>query len=129
MGTTISHGNIISSLSSKGMIDFNNSLQSLKFLIERYCDDFMYQSYVRNEANKEVLKAGLSIFNMKKRVSQIDKFVEEELIKIINDYFYRSEVNYLEARGFIEGINVNAILPWNRTFEVKCEVNIDLKER
>lgn len=129
MGTTISHGNIISILSSKGMIDFNNSLQSLKFLIERYCDDFMYQSYVRNEANKEVLKEGLSIFNMKKRVNKIDKFVGQELRKIINDYFYRSEVNYLEAKGFIEEINVNAILPWNRTFEVKCEVNIDLKER
>ena len=128
MGTTISHGNIISTLISKGIIDFNNSLQSLKFLIERYSDDYMYQSHIRNEVNNEVLKEGLSIFNIGKRVDRIDKFVEEKLRIMINDYFYKNEVNYLEVKGFIEEFTVKAILPWNRTFEVKCEVSVNLKK-
>lgn len=129
MGTTIAHGNIISVLSSKAAINTINSLESLKFLIERYCDDYIYQSYVRNKTNDEVIKEGLSIFNMKKRVNKIDNFVEESLNKIVNEYFYGNQISYLDANGYIEKIEVNAILPWNRTFEAKCEVNMDFKER
>lgn len=129
MGTAIAHGNIISSISSNGSINLNNSLQSLKFLIERYCDDYMYQSSVRNETNKEVLKEGFSIFNMNRRIMKIDNFVEQSLNKMINDYFDKNEITYLEAKGEIEEIEVIARLPWNRTFEVECEVNINFKEK
>ena len=45
-----------------------------------------------------------------------------------NDYFYKSKVSYLEAKGEIEEVIVKAKLPWNRTFEVECEVNIKFKE-
>ena len=128
VGTSIAHGNIISNIYSNDNINLNKSLESLKFLIERYCDDFMYQSIIRNEVNKEVLKEDLSIFNINKRLKKIDSFVEESLNEIITDYFHKNKVSYLEAKGYIEDINVSAKLPWNRTFEVECEVNINFKE-
>ena len=128
MGTSIAHGNIISNINSNNNLNFKKSLESLKFLIERYCDDYIYQSSIRNETNKEVLKEGLSIFNMNKRVEKIDSFVEKSLNRMTNDYFYKSKVSYLEAKGEIEEVIVKAKLPWNRTFEVECEVNIKFKE-
>ncbi|MDB1956159.1 DUF4127 family protein [Clostridium tertium] len=128
MGTSIAHGNIISNINSNNNLNFKKSLESLKFLIERYCDDYIYQSSIRNETTKEVLKEGLSIFNMNKRVEKIDSFVEKSLNRMTNDYFYKSKVSYLEAKGEIEEVIVKAKLPWNRTFEVECEVNIKFKE-
>ncbi|WP_411168260.1 DUF4127 family protein [Clostridium sp. MB05] len=128
MGTSIAHGNIISNISSKGYLNFKKSFESLKFLIERYCDDFMYQSIIRSKANKEVLKEGLSIFNMNSRVEKIDNFVEDSLNKMLELYFNKNIVNYLEVKGYIEDLKIDAKLPWNRTFEVECEVTIKFKE-
>lgn len=128
MGTSIAHGNILSNICSNGDLNLNKSLESLKFLMERYCDDFMYQSRIRNEVNKEVLKEGLSIFNMNKRLQKIDNFVEEYLNKMINEYFYKCKVSYLDAEGYIEEVKVYAKLPWNRIFEVACEIDVEFKE-
>ena len=129
MGTAISHANLISVIDFSGTLNINKSLKSLIFLIERYCDDYMYQSIVRSEVNKEVLKENLSIFDMKTRVEKIDDFVEKSLDRMLSEFFSKKKIDYLDAKGSIEDIEVKANLPWNRTFEVKCEVKIKFKER
>lgn len=128
LGTAIVHGNIISNLIKRNQLNLSNSIASLKFLLERYADDFFYQSVVRKDTSKIVLEKNLSVFNMGSINISINNYVEKAIDKLIKEYFMEKTINYLKVNGVISKIDVKASLPWNRIFESECSISLTIKE-
>lgn len=128
LGTAISHGNIVSNLINRNKINLNNSINSLRFLLERYGDDLFYQSIVRRDTAKIVIEENLSVFNMIDSNIRVNNYVEKTLATLMKEYFIGENINYLEVKGIVSDIDVKAILPWNRVFETQCSINLELQE-
>lgn len=128
LGTAIAHGNIISNLVNNGELNLNNSINSLRFLLERYADDLFYQSIVRRDTVKIVLEENLSIFNMGNINVRVNNYVEKALNTLMKEYFIGRNIDYLEAKGIVSEIDVKAVLPWNRVFETECSIKLKLQE-
>ncbi|MBS5937041.1 DUF4127 family protein [Clostridium sp.] len=128
LGTAIAHGNIISNLINNGKLNLNSSINSLRFLLERYADDLFYQSIVRRDTAKIVLEENLSIFNMGNINVRVNNYVEKALDTLMKEYFIGRNIDYLEAKGMVSEIDVKAALPWNRVFETECSIKLKLQE-
>ncbi len=122
LGTAIVHGNILSNLIYKKELTKDSCDKSLKFLLERYVDDYIYQSVARKETINVVKDENLCIFNMGRTSDEVNSFVENSLTDKANNLFENSKVNYLDLKGRVKVLNITALLPWNRTFEVDCSV-------
>lgn len=128
LGTALVHGNLLSSLVKKDEITKENIKRSLKFLLERYVDDFVYQSIVRKDLAKFVQSMEISPFNMGKRYDEVEKVLKEKLEKIAKEYLEDISISYLGLKGVIKNIAIEANLPWNRVFEVECHIGFDMEE-
>lgn len=128
LGTAIAHGNIICNLINNGKLNLNSSINSLRFLLERYADDLFYQSIVRRDTAKIVLEENLSIFNMGNINVRVNNYVEKALDTLMKEYFIGRNIDYLEAKGMVSEIDVKAALPWNRVFETECSIKLKLQE-
>ena len=128
LGTAIAHGNIISNLINNNNLSLNKSINSLRFILERYADDFFYQSIVRRDTAKIVIEENLSIFNMENINVRVNNYVEKTLDTLMKEYFIGKNIDYLEAKGIVSEIDVKATLPWNRVFETECSIKLKLQE-
>lgn len=128
MGTAIAFGSILNvNLKNKEPLE-NFTIKSLEFLIKRYTDDYIYQSVVRNKAIKAIEEQGLSILNMEISCESINNYVFKEMEKLVKSYFENKKFSYTGSQGYIEEVKLSAYLPWDRVFEVDCDVKLEIRE-
>lgn len=108
-------GNSIGTAISQSILYYLSSCRGKKankrFLIERFLDDYIYQSMVRKKINIEVIAGGMSIYNLGENKLRIEKLVKQEMkavsFKFLKDNFKREKFKFTFS------------LPWPRTFEIK----------
>ncbi|HPZ09051.1 MAG TPA: DUF4127 family protein [Candidatus Eremiobacteraeota bacterium] len=87
-----------------------------ELLLERILDDCYYQTLIRPEISKKIISHGLSPLNLLEKSREYEEEIENKLME------------YLEKLCLYEKTSLkhfSAILPWNRTFEVEIDMNID----
>lgn len=112
LGTALCEGNIISSLQIRGLLDEESKHKNRRFLIERYLDDFLYQSIVRTVLSKEMRRNNLNEFNMGSENREIERFMNSILMEKVKEYFPKDHDDYIGLH------KVEAVLPWDRAFEI-----------
>lgn len=112
LGTALCQGNILSSLQIRGLLSEEAKEKNRKFLIERYLDDFLYQSIVRTVVSKEMRRTNLNEFNMGIKNREIETFMNNVLMEKMKEYFPKDKEDYIELH------KVEAVLPWDRSFEI-----------
>ena len=90
---------------------------NLEFLLERFIDDWLYQSILR-ERIKSDLKDKVSVFNLGKYYTEIDWVVKQELLRSANEIFEK----HFKGTNGIHSMKCNVSLPWPRIFEVDVDV-------
>lgn len=96
----------------------------LRFLIERFLDDYLYQGVLRDELELELSKIGGDPFHVSRTPDTLENFkkhyLDEAYQKILTPLFDRKLIPYK--------IGINKFeLPWDRTFE--CEIDLELSNK
>jgi hypothetical protein len=93
----------------------------LRFLIERYLDDYLYQGVLRDTLETELRKTGGDVFHVSKTPKIFKNFkkhyIKEANEKLLEPLFKGNLIPYKAKIAKFE-------LPWDRTFE--CEIQIEL---
>ena len=112
LGTTISHA-IIRYIAKK--INISNDKAHIKFMFERFLDDYIYQSIIRTKMKLKCLVKGISSLNLKKH--------EEEKISNNINREMKQQAEKISKIGFknIAPKFVSAKLPWSRLFEISIK--------
>lgn len=114
IGTAVS-GSIIFYLSKKPPLIYSSSAggkeENLKLLIERFLDDYIYQSLVKKKINEKIKFLGLSPYNLGKNKTRIERFLKKEM--------KRESSKFLKNNFKREKLKFKFSFPWPRTFEVK----------
>ena len=86
------------------------------FLLERFIDDYLYQTILRQRIKNDLQEAGTSIYDLKDEYASVNWVVKEELKKSASD---------LAKKHFkdVKTADIEIDLPWPRIFEI----NINLK--
>ncbi len=96
----------------------------IKFLLERFLDDYLYQGIFRNELESELRKIGGDPFHVSKTPDTLENFkkhyLDEVYKKLLTPLFDSKLIPYKIGISKFE-------LPWDRTFE--CEVELLLTNR
>jgi len=100
----------------------------LEFLIERFYDDFLYQSIVRPKINKILQKEGENIHLFKEFRYNYNMILCELMKKhdeIIKKSILNKPIKILENLQ-IKDYHIECSFPWNRTFEIKVDVKVQI---
>ncbi len=112
LGTVISHAMV-------AIINENfNKLAHKRFLLQRYLDDWAYQSIIRGEITKKYLPGfGLHPSSLKGHRKTVNNMIKNEL-KIIYGKFLKEFKNYkLDIK--------KVYTPWDRMFEIDIEIGLN----
>lgn len=126
LGTVVAHG-IMRYLAKKHVGTDLSLIAHLEFLLLRFADDWAYQSIVRTELREDVLpKRNIPLHNLAEGFPEIQAIVAERLEAVMKEFFVQ---NFLEARlangDRLVGMRLKDIhLPWQRIFEVGCQVEL-----
>lgn len=114
LGTTISHA-IIRYIAKK--LNRSNDSTHMKFIFERFLDDYIYQSIIRTKMKVKCLVNGISPLGMKEN--------EEEKISNIINRDMKKYADKLSKIGFKNNSLkfIKANLPWSRLFEVSIKTD------
>jgi len=114
-------GNTLGTVISHSMIAvMEKSLESplhQKFLLERFLEDWGYQSILRKDFAQNVIpKLGLDYFHLKDMQEKISQMLENRFNEIYSTRFDDFKQKNLEISKIY--------MPWNRMFEVGLEVKV-----
>lgn len=100
----------------------------LEFLIERFYDDFLYQSVVRPKINKILQEKGENIYLFKKISHNYNTILYELMEKygeVIKKSIISRSIKVLENLQ-VKDYHVECFFPWDRTFEIKVNINVQI---
>jgi hypothetical protein len=89
------------------------------FLLERFIDDYLYQSVLRQRIKKDLLERGASIYDLFDKYQPVNWVVKEELKDLAQD-FAAKHFKSLDPKK----LKFNIQLPWPRIFEVEIGISI-----
>ncbi len=111
LGTVIAHSMI--AVQGKCL----ESPKHQRFLLERFLEDWAYQSVFRSKITNEILPSlGLNYFWLGEQQDKIVSILREEFQNVMERYFPK----YKDYNLQIERV----YMPWNRMFEVGLEIGI-----
>ena len=85
------------------------------FLLERFIDDHLYQTVLRQKIKKDLLEKGISIYDLKDEYAGVNWVVKQELKALAIEF----------AKKHFKDIKVSDMqidLPWPRIFEINAEL-------
>jgi hypothetical protein len=104
----------------------------LNLLLERFADDWLYQSIIRQQVSAEARLRRISVFHLDEWTEHFENLVGEKIKTAFMD-FYKSSVQNNPVRGKVSGNLYNIVLkdlqvklPWSRLFEADIETDISL---
>ncbi|AGB19342.1 DUF4127 family protein [Thermoanaerobacterium thermosaccharolyticum] len=105
-----------------GKYDFNYKLLLSEFLLERLLDDFVYQRIVRQKVEKLLEDIKVNIYHFHEDYNnKLVELMKENSINIIN-LFKCNIINIIGVKS--KKIKFICNFPWNRTFEININVEI-----
>ncbi|KPJ69385.1 hypothetical protein AMJ44_03880 [candidate division WOR-1 bacterium DG_54_3] len=93
---------------------------NLEFLLERFIDDYVYQTLIREKIKKDI-EGKVSAFNLGEHYVEIEWVVKEDLAKEAHDIFEK----YFKGKEKIHSMKCNISLPWPRIFEADVDVEFE----
>lgn len=115
LGTVLSHSIIYWLAHKRGILNYS---AHINFLLERFVDDHIYQSIVREELSAAIRNDGLSPLNLE--TDENKKYYDELLYEIMTPKIDSFIKTYFKDIKFYEILTLK--LPWARTFEVNIEI-------
>jgi hypothetical protein len=102
----------------------------LEFLLLRFADDWAYQAIVRTEIGQRLVAEGIDIYRLGDQWSSVQATVQQRLPDVVGAFFERNfQGKELPGGGILSAIRLeNTHLPWERLFEVGCEVILEVSE-
>ena len=106
--------------------------QNLAFTAERLLDDWVYQKKVQKEVDAALLKRGQDPYHLgKQRLDtqqeiqrKLQKESQELLQKNLRQYpFWREEKSDAAQSYYLQELQLDCRLPWDRTFEIDLTVH------
>lgn len=126
LGTVVAHSSLRFLTAEES--DVEKQKAHLNFLLLRFADDWAYQALVRTQLRDEVLpEMELPVLDLGERWREVEKIVEERLRSTMHAFFAK----HFKGRALMDGTRVQGLtmegirLPWQRIFEVGCEMNIN----
>lgn len=112
LGTTISHA-IIRYIAKK--LNISNDKIHIKFIFERFLDDYVYQSIIRTKMKLKCLVNGISALGMKENEKEkisnlINKDMKKYADKLSKIGFKNDSPKFIQIK-----------LPWSRLFEISIK--------
>lgn len=103
--------------------------QNLEFTLARMVDDWGYQKNIQHTTNYNLLAKDIDPYRLAEQTKITEDIITKQLLKISKQLLYAniSRHAFLEidnSRYFITKINPQAILPWQRTFEISLKLDI-----
>lgn len=95
-----------------------------ELLLERYADDWLYQSIIRQELSAEALAKRVSVFHLDHRREEFEELaftrLKDSLKKLLNRLKGEKAglVDSPYASDFLHPVEMEITLPWGRLFEV-----------
>lgn len=105
----------------------------LQLLFVEFCDDLLYQGYVRKLLIAEAEKNNIPLWNFKNKKffmqKKLQHFFVLEIQKFFKQYFANQQITFKNENFIIKKLsNLKVSLPWDRLFEVKIECKIKIQE-
>lgn len=117
-------------LSEAAVKEGKNEILLLKFMLERFVDDYLYQSVYRAKLEKLLLRHGENKYSVNLNSKSIKPFLYE-FEKAANRMLdsFEEKIFHIEQEPWIlESAEIVSFdLPWRRSFECEVEVSINVK--
>jgi hypothetical protein len=135
IGTSVAHASVL--FSSEQTVrspeeEEKAAIAHLSLLVERFADDWLYQSEIRQQASAQAILRRVSVFHLDQWSEHFEKLVRDKMSSRVGSFFDKylrgTNITGILGRIFsIEGMEIKSIkLPWDRLFEVDIEAEFNL---
>jgi hypothetical protein len=136
IGTAISHS-VIRFIGEKLVKNADDEeklmISHLSLILERYIDDWLYQSIVRQQLSDEARAKNISVFHLDEWTEYFDQLVKDKMQQAVSNFLDNYIQNNIIKSSFSGNIynivlkEMRVRLPWNRLFEVDVDLELSLE--